>query len=295
MTPFVSYKTTNLNLLSAGRFLLSEKMRIFSQDEGTRKTFTDIACWMMQLFKFPTSLFLPWDFSYSYFLFVWSLYLDVQSVSFWKLSYFSLFCIKNCSAFPEVQVLEKLQAVVVLSDQKVRDAYQPTMYGRLLVSLPVSLESAIFVIHGANSGYFRESVVLGAIMDTTPFPILQPFGQQVQVRSQVQLCGCPHISRFDPFSGPLLSCVADLFSHALLWHAFLQYRLNLHCYYQEEGEMGTGGSPMHTSVLLANLHAYEFWQRTFKVGLPCWIHIWTCFTLSVGQVPVRPEIAQGEI
>jgi hypothetical protein len=132
-------------------------------------------------------------------------------------------------------------------------------------------------------------------MDTTPFPILQPFGQQVQVWSQVQLCGCPHISRFDPFSGPLLSCVADLFSHALLWHAFLQYRLNLHCYYQEEGEMGTGGSPMHTSVLLANLHAYEFWQRTFKVGLPCWIHIWTCFTLSVGQVPVRPEIAQGEI
>jgi hypothetical protein len=121
-----------------------------------------------------------------------------------------------------LEVLEKLQAVVVLSDQKVRDAYQPTMYGRLLVSLPVSLESAIFVIHGANSGYFRESVVLAAIMDTTPFPILQPFGQQVQ------------------------------------------YRLNLHCYYQEEGEMGTGGSPMHTSVLLANLHAYEFWQRTFK-------------------------------
>jgi hypothetical protein len=42
-------------------------------------------------------------------------------------------------------------------------------------------QSAIFVIHGANSGYLRESVVLGAIMDTTPFPILQPFGQQLQV------------------------------------------------------------------------------------------------------------------
>lgn len=80
-----------------------------------------------------------------------------------------------------LEVLEKLQAVVVLSDQKARGAYQPTMYGRLLVSLPVSLESAIFVIHGANSGYLRESVVLGAIMDTTPFPILQPFGQQLQV------------------------------------------------------------------------------------------------------------------
>ncbi len=80
-----------------------------------------------------------------------------------------------------LEVLEKLQAVVVLSDQKARDAYQPTMYGRLLMSLPVSFESAIFVIHGANSGYLRESVVLGAIMDTTPFPILQPFGQQLQV------------------------------------------------------------------------------------------------------------------
>jgi hypothetical protein len=30
------------NLLSAGSFPLSEKMRIFSQDEGTRKAFTQI-------------------------------------------------------------------------------------------------------------------------------------------------------------------------------------------------------------------------------------------------------------
>ena len=76
--------------------------------------------------------------------------------------------------------LEKLQAVVVSSD-KGRHAYHPSKYRELLVSIPLSLESAIFVMRGGIAGYMRESVILGAIMGTTPFPILQPFGQPVQV------------------------------------------------------------------------------------------------------------------
>lgn len=80
-----------------------------------------------------------------------------------------------------LEFLEKLQAIVVSPD-KGRHAYHPTKYGQLLVSIPLSLESAIFVVRGGMSGYVRESVVVGAIMDTTPHPILQPFGQQFQVR-----------------------------------------------------------------------------------------------------------------
>lgn len=76
--------------------------------------------------------------------------------------------------------LEKLQAVVASPD-KGRHAYHPSKYGELLVSIPLSLESAIFVVRGGIAGYVRESVILGAIMDTTPFPILQPFGQPFQV------------------------------------------------------------------------------------------------------------------
>lgn len=80
-----------------------------------------------------------------------------------------------------LEFLEKLQAILVSPD-KGRHAYHPTKYGQLLVSIPLSLESAIFVVRGGMSGYVRESVVVGAIMDTTPYPILQPFGQQFQVR-----------------------------------------------------------------------------------------------------------------
>lgn len=120
-----------------------------------------------------------------------------------------------------LEFLEKLQAVVASPD-KGRHAYHPTKYGELLVSLPLSLESAIFAVRGGIAGYVRESVILGAITDTTPFPIIQPFGQ--------------------PF----------------------QYRMNTDGYYRDANPTDNGLSPSRTSVLLANLCAFEFWQRTFK-------------------------------
>ncbi|KAG0553883.1 hypothetical protein M758_12G048900 [Ceratodon purpureus] len=120
-----------------------------------------------------------------------------------------------------LEFLEKLQAVVASPD-KGRHAYHPSKYGELLVSLPLSLESAIFVVRGGIAGYVRESIILGAIMDTTPFPIIQPFGQ-----------------------------------------AF-QYRMHLEGFYRDADPTENGLSPSRTSVLLANLCAFEFWQRTFK-------------------------------
>lgn len=79
-----------------------------------------------------------------------------------------------------LEYLEKLQLVVASPDRG-RHAYHPTKYGELLLSMPLSLESATFVVRGGTAGYVRESVILGAIMDTTPFPILQPFNQHFQV------------------------------------------------------------------------------------------------------------------
>ena len=80
-----------------------------------------------------------------------------------------------------LQTLEKLQALVASPDQKGRHAYHPTMYGELLVSMPLSLESAMFVVRCGVSGYLRESAIIAAIMDNTPFPVLKPFGQPFQV------------------------------------------------------------------------------------------------------------------
>jgi len=79
-----------------------------------------------------------------------------------------------------LEFLEKMH-LVVASPDKGRHAYRPTKYGELVLSMPLSLESAMFVVRGGIAGYVRESVILGAIMDTTPFPILQPFSQPFQV------------------------------------------------------------------------------------------------------------------
>lgn len=79
-----------------------------------------------------------------------------------------------------LEFLEERQ-LVMASPDKGRHAYHPTKYGEWLLSMPLSLESAIFVVRGGITGYVRESVILGAIMDTTPSPILQPFVQPFQV------------------------------------------------------------------------------------------------------------------
>lgn len=47
----------------------------------------------------------------------------------------------------------------------------------------------------------------------------------------------------------------------------LQYQMNLEGYYKDANSTDNGISPSRTSVLLANLSAFEFWQRTLKVSI----------------------------
>jgi hypothetical protein len=52
----------------------------------------------------------------------------------------------------------------------------------------------------------------------------------------------------------------------------LQYRMNIDGYYRDANPTDNGLSPSRTSVLLANLCAFEFWQRTFKVSISLSFH-----------------------
>lgn len=61
----------------------------------------------------------------------------------------------------------------------------PTPYGKLLVSLPLDLEAAMLVVRGCAAGFLRESVVLAVILDSSPAPIVQPFGKREEVRGVV--------------------------------------------------------------------------------------------------------------
>eukprot|EP01018_Ginkgo_biloba_P006190 Gb_19794 [translate_table: standard] len=59
-----------------------------------------------------------------------------------------------------------------------RGKYEPTLYGCLLGSLPLSLEASMLVIKFCQYGYLREGALIGSLMDARPMPIRQPFGQQ---------------------------------------------------------------------------------------------------------------------
>ena len=52
-----------------------------------------------------------------------------------------------------------------------RGMYRPTAVGVLLDALPVSLETAQFVLHAAICGYFSEALTLGALQSTCPVPL----------------------------------------------------------------------------------------------------------------------------
>jgi HrpA-like RNA helicase len=79
--------------------------------------------------------------------------------------------------------LDTLNSALLLEDSHQRGKYSPTLYGRLIASLPLSLESAILVVRGGQLGLLRETAILAALMDSSPLPIVHPFGHELQVSS----------------------------------------------------------------------------------------------------------------
>ncbi|CAM6114827.1 unnamed protein product [Calypogeia fissa] len=133
--------------------------------------------------------------------------------------------LKKCMNAPSPDTVD--DALDTLEDMNamntdVKGKHQATLYGQLLVSLPLSLEASVLVVRGGQLGYPRESAVLAAISHSTPNPIVKPFGN------------------------------------------FYQYQLNVESYYKPANKEEGQGQLAHSTIMLANLNAYEFWQRTFK-------------------------------
>lgn len=59
-----------------------------------------------------------------------------------------------------------------------RGRYEPTFYGRLLDSLPLSFDASVLTLRFGETGLLREGILLSILMDVQPLPILQPFGHQ---------------------------------------------------------------------------------------------------------------------
>lgn len=81
-----------------------------------------------------------------------------------------------------------------------RGRYEPTYYGRLLASLPLSLDASILALKFGEIGRLREGILIGTLMDEQPLPILQPFGEHILVPLK-----CPCMIYMDVF-GPVIFC-----------------------------------------------------------------------------------------
>jgi HrpA-like RNA helicase len=90
---------------------------------------------------------------------------------------------------------------------------RPTLLGRVLAALPLTLSAARLAVLGGHEGFARDAAALAAVLDKSPLPITQPFGDAA-------------------------ACTANL--QRFVGHARLGDRV---------------------SVIMANLAAYEFWQR----------------------------------
>ncbi|XLR14049.1 hypothetical protein S83_041987 [Arachis hypogaea] len=60
-----------------------------------------------------------------------------------------------------------------------RGRYEPTFYGQLIASCPLSFDASVLVLKFGNAGMIREGILLGIMMDTQPIPILHPFGEDI--------------------------------------------------------------------------------------------------------------------
>lgn len=57
-----------------------------------------------------------------------------------------------------------------------RARYEPTFYGRLLDSLPLSFDASVLALKFCEIGLLHEGILISTLMDIQPLPILQPFG-----------------------------------------------------------------------------------------------------------------------
>lgn len=66
-----------------------------------------------------------------------------------------------------------------------RGRYEPTFYGRLLDSLPLSFDASMLALKFGQVGILREGILISILMEVQPPPIYHPFGNQNLVRELV--------------------------------------------------------------------------------------------------------------
>ncbi|XP_042418975.1 zinc finger CCCH domain-containing protein 4-like isoform X1 [Zingiber officinale] len=122
-----------------------------------------------------------------------------------------------------------------------RGRYEPTFYGRLLDSLPLSFDASMLALKFCQVGILREGIIISILMDVQPPPIYHPFGNQNLVWELVVY---------------LISVIFFLLT--IFLSSFPKYIDNFFD--------GSSCKPIakKEASLMANLCAFQFWERVFK-------------------------------
>jgi HrpA-like RNA helicase len=151
--------------------------------------------------------------------------------------------------------LNLLVCMKALDRPSPRGRYEPTFYGRLLASFPLSFDASVLVLKFADFGLLQQGILLGILMDAQPQPILRPFGEEHLVLSyKLHVLACGNNSPSDIF------------------FINLQYTEYAYRYYGGDCDytVQIGRKEM---ILIGNLGAYQFWQHIFKVKLVASSHL----------------------
>eukprot|EP00899_Mesostigma_viride_P001996 jgi/Mesvir1/11798/Mv00159-RA.2 len=90
--------------------------------------------------------------------------------------------------------------------------YEPTPYGLLLASMPVSLEASLLAVEAGRRGLMREGAILAGLLSAKAYPILRPFGDAERYRRTLAQMGMPpHVGPDDDAYVLLLNLVSVLF------------------------------------------------------------------------------------
>jgi HrpA-like RNA helicase len=96
--------------------------------------------------------------------------------------------------------LNLLVCMKALDRPSPRGRYEPTFYGRLLASFPLSFDASVLVLKFADFGLLQQGILLGILMDAQPQPILRPFGEEHLVLSyKLHVLACGNNSPSDNF------------------------------------------------------------------------------------------------
>jgi hypothetical protein len=128
--------------------------------------------------------------------------------------------------------------------------YQPTFYGCLLNSLPLSFESSVLALKFCELGAVHEGILISILLDIQPLPVLHPFGYQALV--------C-FVKVIDHSLSPIRNVVV---LYSLL--SYLQCQKYRDNYFKENGSVQIGKKEATT---VGNLCAFQFWERVLKVLL----------------------------